>query len=180
MSMKPIFLLGVLWSMVLAAAAADQDTQSVFQIRKVLNGPTADSEQMVLIHQAQGNAQQIKEVLNVTRTPVLEDSAVKAATVGVDETTGKPQIEVTFTEQGRKQFAEMTKANLNRRLAILVNGKVLIAPVIRTEIAGGQAIITGNFSNAEAQQLADAINSAARSRDRTKQNLWTHGPYDAR
>ena len=61
-----------------------------------------------------------------------------------------------------------------------MNGKVLIAPVIKSEITGGRAIITGDFSKAEAQQLADSINNTARSSDRSKLKPWTHGLYDAR
>ena len=176
MSTGPRFLALSCVTFVLVAASPKE--VPVFQMRKVLDGPTEDSEQVVLLHQTRGREQPVKEVLNVAKTPVLADSAVKGARVRADSITGKPQIEINFTEQGRKQFAEITKANVNKRLAIIVSGKVLCAPVIRTEIPGGQAVISGDFSAREAKELADAINRATKPDAGGKLKPWTHGPYD--
>jgi preprotein translocase subunit SecD len=176
--MKRVFWSCALSLLVLAVAAADRGNQPVFQIREVLDAPTVDSEQVVLIHQTSAKAQPVKEVLNVAKTPVLGDSAVKTAKVRTDEITGKPQIEINFTEQGRKQFAEIIRADLDKRLAILVDGKVICAPVIRAEITSGQALITGDFTKREAQVLADTINKVVRTEGMDKLKPWPYGLYD--
>jgi len=152
--------------------------QPVFEIRKVLDEPSEDSEHVVLLHRAKDNTQEVKEVLNVAKTPVLDQSAVKAAKVVADEISGKPQVEVSFTEEGRTRFAEITRANVGKRLAILVEGKVIIAPIIRTEIRDGRALITGDFTDEDAKGLADTINGAVRTGENSKLKPWNYGPYD--
>ena len=56
--------------------------------------------------------------------------------------------------------------------------KVIIAPIVRTEIKDGRAIIAGDFTEQEAKELADTINKAVRSGENSKVKPWTHGPYD--
>jgi preprotein translocase subunit SecD len=63
-------------------------------------------------------------------------------------------VEITFTKAGAKKFADITAANLNKPLGILVDGKLVSAPIIRDTIAGGKAIITGNFAADEAKRIA--------------------------
>jgi hypothetical protein len=67
---------------------------------------------------------------------------------------------------------------LDKRLAILVAGKVILAPIIRTEINDGRALIAGDFTQEEAKELADKINEALRTGEKSKLKPWTHGPYD--
>lgn len=63
---------------------------------------------------------------------------------------GKPVIEFNLTPNGQDQFAEMTRENIGHRLAIVVNGTVLTAPVVREPILGGRGQISGMF-NTEAE-----------------------------
>ncbi len=100
------------------------------------------------------------ETLHVQKTPLLDYTAVKSATVTSDGSSGAPVINVEFSEEGRDLFAAVTKENLNRRLAIVLDGHLYSAPVIRSEITGGQAQITGAFTEQEAAQLAAKINEA--------------------
>jgi hypothetical protein len=95
----PLRLLLPITAFILLSAAPKE--QSMFEIRKVLDEPSEDSEQMVLFHRAKDNGQPIKETLNVVKRPALDQSAVKAAKVVADEISGKPQVEVSFTEEGR-------------------------------------------------------------------------------
>ena len=149
----------------------------MFEIRQVLDGPSEDSEQVVLLHQAK-DGQQIKELLNVAKTPALDQSAVKAARVVADQISGKPQVEVTFTEAGRTRFTEVTGANVDKRLAILVEGKVIMAPIVRTQIRDGRALLVGDFTEQQAQELANTINKAVRTGEKSKLKPWPQGPYD--
>jgi preprotein translocase subunit SecD len=143
-----------LWFTSLTLLAATPRQPAVFEIRKVLDGPSEDSEHVVLLHRAKDNGQEVKEVLNVTKMPGLDQSAVKAARVVADEISGKPQVEVRLNEEGKKRFAEVTRANVDKRLAILVEGKVVMAPIVRTEIKDGRALIAGDFTQEEAKALA--------------------------
>ena len=161
-----------------ALAGATLTRAAVFEVRKVLDSPAADSVQVVLLHKAKDQDRPIKEVLNVAAKPLLDGSAVEAARIGADLITGKPQVEIDFTKQGRQQFAQATKANLNKRLAVLVDGKVLVAPVVRTEMRHGRIVITGDFDDREAQQLVDTINKAAQSHGKPTPQGWSNGPYD--
>ncbi len=61
---------------------------------------------------------------------------------------------MSFTEEGG---AKLTQANQGKMLAVLVNGKVISAPTIRSKISE-QAMITGQFTKAEAEKIAEGIN----------------------
>ncbi len=176
--MNATFRVLVLSLTALMLVSAAPKERPVFEIRKVLDEASADSEQMVLLHPGKGGGPQIKEMLNVAKTPVLDQSAVKAARIVTDEISGQPQVEVSFTDAGRVLFAAVTRANVDKRLAILVEGKVVKAPIIRTEIKDGRALIAGNFTQQEARELADKINKAVRSGDKGKLKPWNYGPYD--
>ena len=72
----------------------------------------------------------------------------------------QPFIRIYFDSEGSDQFGDLTKANIGRELAILLDGKVLSSPTIQSEIRG-EGQITGQFSDAEAQFLALALRSGA-------------------
>ena len=63
-------------------------------------------------------------------------------------------IQVVLTEAGRKKFAEITKDNVGRLLAIVVNGRLLMAPKINTSITGGKVFVQGKFTLQEAERIA--------------------------
>jgi preprotein translocase subunit SecD len=70
---------------------------------------------------------------------------------------GNPAVGVTFTEEGTKKFAKLTEEHKGKRLAILVEGKVISAPVINDKVTGGKAMISGRFTKEEVEKLAKAI-----------------------
>ena len=100
------------------------------------------------------------ETLHVQKTPLLDHTAIRSAAVTTNPTTGAPQIEVELSEVGSELFAEITKANINKRLAIVLDGQLYSAPVIRSEIPGGKVLVTGSFTEDEARALAAKINDA--------------------
>ena len=65
-------------------------------------------------------------------------------------------VEVELTKEGRQKLARVTKAHQGKPLAILVDGKVVAAPVVRDEITG-HARISGNFTKEEAERIAKGI-----------------------
>jgi preprotein translocase subunit SecD len=67
------------------------------------------------------------------------------------------QVELAFTRDGARRFAVATEQNLMKPIAILVDGEVLSAPIVREKITGGRAIISGDFTLEEAQRIASGI-----------------------
>lgn len=72
---------------------------------------------------------------------------------------GRYAIHLTFNAEGRKQFGDVTSANVGRLLAIVLDGKLYSAPRINGPIVGGSAEITGVFTQQEAENLADVLNN---------------------
>ena len=79
------------------------------------------------------------------------------ASASVRQRQGGPAIEIVLNESGREKLAEATALNLNKPLAILVNGRVLCAPIVRETVVGDSLTITGNFTQEEATRIAEGI-----------------------
>jgi preprotein translocase subunit SecD len=77
---------------------------------------------------------------------------------------GKYEIMIFFNEKGTAEFADLTGANVGRRLAIVIDGQLYSAPVLRTKIDGGTAVITGSFSLEEARRVSAALRRGRRSK----------------
>lgn len=92
----------------------------------------------------------------------LSGETVADARVDIDpDGFGLPQISLEFNPQGTRQFSQLTRNNVNRRLAMILDGEVLSAPNINEAIPSGKAQITGQFSFNEASLLALALRSGA-------------------
>jgi preprotein translocase subunit SecD len=86
---------------------------------------------------------------------------ITTAQVEYDGQTGRPQIGMVFSSEGGELFAKITKENIGKQLAILLDGVVITAPTIQGEILGGKAQITGQYSVQEANQLARSLKYGA-------------------
>lgn len=78
-----------------------------------------------------------------------------------DQTTNRPKVELTFNEEGSKLFAQITKANIGKQVAIFLDGLPISAPTVNEEITGGKAVITGSFTVEEARTLVGRLNAGA-------------------
>src|SRR3989338_9076510 len=78
-----------------------------------------------------------------------------------DPQTYAPEVSLDLNEEGAKLFAELTKRNLNKIIAIYLDGLPISTPVVQSEIPNGKAIIYGKFTPAEAKLLATRLNSGA-------------------
>ena len=114
-----------------AAAAAGSSAPPVFQMRLVLDAPSGDSEVMMLVIKIKNSPH--TNALNVQKTVLLDQTALKSATAATDA-LGQPVIEITFTDAGAKRFAEVTRQNIHKRLAIIIDGQLCEAPMIQMEI----------------------------------------------
>jgi len=83
------------------------------------------------------------------------------ARVGFDPTTNEPLVSFRFDTVGATRFAEITRANVGRPFAIVLDGEVLSAPVIREPITGGSGQISGNFTVESANDLAALLRAGA-------------------
>ena len=90
----------------------------------------------------------------IKKRAVLTGDSLLSAEVRIDQGYNEPYVSITFDKQGARRFREITRENINRRLAIVLDNNVHSAPVIQDEIAGGQAQITGRFALDEARDLA--------------------------
>ena len=73
----------------------------------------------------------------------------------------QPIVGLTFNRDGAKKFAKVTGENIGTRLAIVLDGKVKSAPVIKDRISGGEGVIQGRFSPEEANDLAIILSAGA-------------------
>jgi len=86
---------------------------------------------------------------NLTRAFVTQDQ------------NGQTAIGFNFDSQGARRFGEVTAANIGRPFAIILDGKVISSPVIRSAILGGSGVIEGNFSIASASEMVSLLNGGA-------------------
>jgi SecD/SecF fusion protein len=94
------------------------------------------------------------------RVEVSGDSLEKAA-AGSDSETGGWQINFRFNSVGARKFAQLTQQNIGHKFAIVLDGKVILAPVIQTPITDGSGRITGRFTAQEASDYAIELNAGA-------------------
>jgi len=99
------------------------------------------------------------ETLHVNKQALLSALDVRSAKATRDRYRDSAAISLSLTQEGAGKFGEITAKNINRRLAIVVDGQLVSAPVIRSRVEGGEAVITGSFTMKEAQELASAINA---------------------
>ncbi len=78
-----------------------------------------------------------------------------------DPNTGEPKVTLNLNAEGKKIFGEITKENIGRVLAIFLDGTPISTPVIRQEISGGTAEISGGFTPQEAKDLVRNLNYGA-------------------
>ena len=157
--MRPLFITVFFTGLFLTSCSRQSpSSSSVFQMRLVQDSATAETEPLTIVHSLIDATSATLETLNVRKEVLLDQSAVSSATVQTQAPSQAPMIEVVLTAAGQKAFADITRRTVGKRLAIVVDGKLLVAPRIEAEIPGGRALITGAFSMREASELAGKIN----------------------
>jgi len=92
----------------------------------------------------------------------LHGDIVKSA-LAIRGSIGEPQIDFTLNDSGAKRFAEVTRNNIGRQLAIVLDGQLYSAPTIQGAIEAGNGQITGHFTPEEAQELANVLQNPLRA-----------------
>ena len=134
------------------------------QVKKLL-GTTAQmtfhwaansqSEQVMNKQDVAGNTYQLEQKV------ALEGEHITDAAGVLSSETGQPVVTFRLDSAGAKQFATMTRDNIGRVLAIVLDDKVVTAPVINSVIPGGRGEITGNFTLPEAGNTALMLRTGA-------------------
>lgn len=96
--------------------------------------------------------------LLVKRRPEITGGSLKSTTPAVGQ-YGEPIVSFNLDSKGGKIFAIVTEQNVGRRLAIVLDNEVLMAPVIIRTITNGSGVIKGNFTQEEAQDIANVLNA---------------------
>lgn len=91
----------------------------------------------------------------------LTGKNLKRADVQFMSQSGKPEVGIEFDSEGAKNFAELTKENIGKQIAIFLDKQIISAPTVQAEITDGKAVITGDFSLDEAKKLAQRLNEGA-------------------
>ncbi|HKU94227.1 MAG TPA: protein translocase subunit SecD [Vineibacter sp.] len=92
---------------------------------------------------------------------MLDGDRLVDAGTGFDQRTGQPIVQFRFDSQGAKRFADITRNNVGKPFAIVLDGRVLSAPVIQEPILGGSGQISGNFTVQSAKDLAVLLRAGA-------------------
>lgn len=100
--------------------------------------------------------------LKVTQTSgraPLEGDVVTNASDQFNNLTGQPEVSMSMNSEGARRWAALTKANVGKAIAIVLDGVVYSAPRVNGEISGGQSSISGNFTVEDTKDLANTLKS---------------------
>ena len=89
----------------------------------------------------------------------LEGDVITDAKDQFDHLSGAPEVSMSMNTDGARRWAALTKANVGKAIAIVLDGSVYSAPRVNGEIAGGQSSITGNFTIEDTKDLANTLKS---------------------
>ena len=100
----------------------------------------------------------IKVTTTNGRAPI-EGDVVTDAKDQFNNVTGSPEVSMTMNSDGARRWAALTKANVGKAIAIVLDGTVYSAPRVNGEISGGQSSISGNFTIEDTKDLANTLKS---------------------
>jgi len=119
------------------------------------NGQVPPDEE-ILPNEELGN-----QLMAVKRRPVVSGEMLENAQQSFDSRSNKPDIDFRFNGIGAKRFGDATLENVNKKFAIVIDNKILEAPVINEPILGGSGQIAGSFTVETANNLALMLRSGA-------------------
>jgi preprotein translocase subunit SecD len=112
----------------------------------------------------------------INKEALLTGDLLTEARVSIDQRYNEPYVSIRFNAAGSKMFEEVTGAHVQDRMAIILDGNVYSAPVIREKISGGDAQISGSFTMEEARDLAIVLKAGALPAPVTMLQNVTVGP----
>jgi preprotein translocase subunit SecD len=133
------------------------DTADLDKAKSGILAPGRELSTLVTTHAGGG---QTEAPIVLKKDAVLTGEYITDAKVQLD-TWNQPYVSISFNARGGSIFANLTGENVNKRMAIVLDGKVYSAPVIQEKISGGKASITGNFTRDEARDLAVVLRAGS-------------------
>ena len=127
-------------------------------IKKALNNEPVEGYELKYLERERGGRE---PVLIAKEASLTGDVIVNAKTDFSSRGFGEPYVSLALNTKGAEAFYAITQANVGKRLAIVLDGKVQSAPVIREPIPSGQAQISGSFTVEEANDLAIVLRAGA-------------------
>ena len=108
-----------------------------------------------------GNYFELVAIRNTSRDgkAPLDGDAVTEARVQYGDGGARPEVSMSMNAEGAQTWARLTKDNIGRQVAIVLDGMVYSYPTVQSEISGGSSQITGNFTLEEAEDLANVLKS---------------------
>ncbi|QQG41041.1 MAG: protein translocase subunit SecD [Candidatus Levyibacteriota bacterium] len=91
----------------------------------------------------------------------LSGKDLQKAGITFNTNTGVPEVSLKFSNDGAKKFADITKRNLNKPVAIVLDDVIISAPRVNVPITDGNAVITGGFTTEQAKNLSIQLNAGA-------------------
>jgi preprotein translocase subunit SecD len=131
------------------------------KVRKDLEGKVPEGSEILFesaVSEPDGRAYSIPYL--VKKDAVLTGDVLQDARVTIGD-FNEPIVSISFDSKGAREFDLLTAANIGKRMAVVLDGKVYSAPVIRDRISGGRAVIEGTFTTAEANDLAVVLRAGA-------------------
>ncbi len=119
----------------------------------------SDYNELVIAWSKIKNEDGLWELHLLTSDNYLDGSYIQKSYAQSNRNTKAIEIMIEFSDEGSKLWSDLTNDNINRLLAIVIDGKVYSAPKIMSKISGGKAMISGNFTENEAIDLAALIQS---------------------
>ena len=89
----------------------------------------------------------------------LEGDVITDASDQFNHVSGAPEVSMSMNSEGARRWSELTKANIGKAIAIVLDGVVYTSPRIQSQIDGGQSSITGNFTIEDTKDLANTLKS---------------------
>ena len=131
-------------------------------LKNALDGQVPEGDELVyerFTNRETGEVRQTPYLLR--KQAVLGGDLLTDARVAIDSQFNEPYVSLTFDSVGARLFEEITEQNVNKRMAIILDGNVYSAPVIREKISGGRAQISGSFTYETATDLAIVLRAGA-------------------
>lgn len=91
----------------------------------------------------------------------LNGRHIAGAQLNFDRLLGKPEVSISFNDEGAKKFETLTEKNIKKPIAIFLDKELIEMPVVQEKISGGRAQITGNFTVQQARKLVERFNAGA-------------------
>ncbi len=130
-------------------------------LQKALAGKIPPGDIIMYGPETKRGGKRFRQPYLLKRRTELSGSEVADARVSIDSRFNEYAVTLKFNSKGARKFDKLTKAHVGERFAIILEGVVQSAPVIRERISGGSAQITGSFTPQEAHDLAIVLRAGA-------------------